>query len=144
MLCVCDTRNCNVTKKSQEKQEISLITFKRLLSLSAFAVLLTLCSQVGISDAQASALKRVPTEQVCMVNDAVMAKKQIPIPGQGKLYYGCCQMCVSTLTNDAGERQAIDPVSGKAVDKATAIIWALPDGKVFYFENEANLKAYAR
>jgi len=117
--------------------------FKRILSLTAFAVLLALCHQVGISEAQAAELKRVPTEQVCMVNDAFMGKKQIPIPVQGKLYYGCCQMCVSTLTNDADERQAIDPVSGHGVDKATAVIGALPDGNVFYFENEVNFNAYA-
>jgi YHS domain-containing protein len=120
-----------------------MTTFKWLLSLSVFAVLL-ICNQLGISEAQASELKRVPTEQVCMVNDAFMGKKQIPIPVQGKTYYGCCQMCVSTLTNDAAERQAIDPVSRQAVDKATAIIGALPDGSVFYFENEANLKTYVR
>ncbi len=116
---------------------------KGLLSLSAFAILLALCNQVGVSEAQASELKRVPTEQVCMVNDAFMGKKQIPIPVQGKTYYGCCRMCVSTLTNDADERQAIDPVSGHIVDKATAVIGALPDGNVFYFENEVNFKAYA-
>jgi len=115
---------------------------KELLSLMVFTALLTLCNPAGISDAQASELKRVPTEQVCMVNDAFMAKKQIPIPIQGKTYYGCCQMCVSTLTNDADARQAIDPINGHAVDKATAIIGALPDGKVVYFESEMNLKAY--
>jgi YHS domain-containing protein len=120
-----------------------MTTFKRLLSLSAFAVLL-ICNQLGISEAQASELKRVPTEQVCMVNDAFMGKKQIPIPVQGKTYYGCCRMCVSTLTNDASERQAIDPVSRHSVDKATAIIGALPDGNVFYFESEENLRAYVR
>jgi len=121
-----------------------MTTFKRLLSLTTFAVLLALCNQVGISEAQASALKHVPIEQVCMVNDAFMGKKQIPIPVQGKTYYGCCHMCVSTLNNDAAERQAIDPVSGRTVDKATAVIGALPDGSVFYFENETNLKAYGR
>jgi len=121
-----------------------MTTFKRLLSLLTFAVLLALCSQSAISEAQAAELKRVPTEQVCMVNDAFMGRKQIPIPVQGKTYYGCCEMCVSTLTNDASERQAIDPVNGHSVDKATAVIGALPDGNVFYFENEANLKAYVR
>jgi len=118
-------------------------TYQRLLSLSAFAILLAICSQSAISEAQAAALNRVPTEQVCMVNDAFMGKKQIPIPVQGKTYYGCCHMCVSTLNNDASERQAIDPVSGKTVDKATAVIGALVDGNVFYFENEVNFKAYA-
>jgi len=117
--------------------------FNGLPGLLAFAVLLALCHQVGISEAQAAELKRVPTEQVCMVNDAFMGKKQIAIPVQGKVYYGCCQMCVSTLTNDADERQAIDPVNGHVVDKATAVIGALADGNVFYFENEVNFNAYA-
>ncbi len=117
--------------------------FNRLSALLAFAVLLVASNLAGISEAQASELKRVPTEQVCMVNDAFMGKKQIPIPVQGKVYYGCCQMCVSTLTNDAEERQAIDPVNGHRVDKATAVIGALPDGNVFYFENEANFNVYA-
>ncbi len=117
--------------------------FKNLPGLLASAVLLVVSYQAGMSKAQASELKRVPTEQVCMVNDAFMGKKQIPIPVQGKVYYGCCQMCVGTLTNDAAERQAIDPVNGHAVDKASAVIGALPDGNVFYFENEANFNTYA-
>jgi len=117
--------------------------FKGFLSLLVFAVLLAASHQVGVPEAQAAELKRVPTEQVCMVNDAFMGKKQIPIPVQGKTYYGCCQMCVSTLSNDAEERQAIDPVNGHTVDKSTAVIGALPDGSVFYFENEANFQAYA-
>ena len=83
-------------------------------------------------------LVRVPIEQVCMVNDEFMAKKQIPIRVGKKTYYGCCAMCVSTLTSDARARQAVDPVSGHIVDKATAVIGALPDGRVLYFENEAN------
>ncbi len=117
--------------------------FKGFLKLLVFTVLLAVSYQVGVPEAQATELKRVPAEQVCMVNDAFMGKKQIPIPVQGKIYYGCCQMCVSTLTNDAEERQAIDPVSGHAVDKASAVIGALADGNVFYFENKANFETYA-
>jgi len=87
-------------------------------------------------------LTRVPTDQVCMVNDEFMAKKQIPIQVGKKTYYGCCAMCVSTLTSDAHARQAIDPASGHTVDKATAVIGALPDGRVLYFENEASFVAW--
>jgi len=39
-------------------------------------------------------------------------------------------------------RQAVDPVSKKTVDKATAVIGAQPDGSVLYFENAANLARY--
>jgi len=117
---------------------------KKFFSILAFVVLPLTCNQVTASAAMATELQRVPTEQVCMVNDQFMARKQIPVPVQGKIYYGCCQMCVGTLTNDASERHATDPVSGHSVDKATAVIGALPDGGVFYFENEANLNAYVR
>jgi len=106
------------------------------------ALLVATYSMAGVPLAQAAQVKRVPTEQVCMVNDEFMAKEQIPIQVRGKTYYGCCAMCVSTLTNDSSERYAIDPVNGHTVDKATAIIGALPDGRVLYFEEEANLRAY--
>jgi YHS domain-containing protein len=35
-------------------------------------------------------------------------------------------------------------VSGKRVDKSTAVIGAAPDGKVYYFENAEDLKAFAK
>jgi YHS domain-containing protein len=38
--------------------------------------------------------------------------------------------------------RAVDPVSGKAVDKSTAFIYALA-GDAFYFGSEANRKAFA-
>ena len=37
---------------------------------------------------------------------------------------------------------ATDPVSGKSVDKASAVIGEDAAGAVYYFESEANLKAY--
>ena len=33
-------------------------------------------------------------------------------------------------------------VAGKEVDKATSVIGAANDGKVYYFENEENFKSY--
>jgi len=117
-------------------------TLKRNLTPLVFTALLVACNQAGISEARAADLKRVPTEQVCMVNDEFMAKKQIPIQIRDKTYYGCCQMCVSTLTNDAGARHAIDPINGHTVDKATAVIGARTGGSVFYFESEATFTAW--
>ena len=60
----------------------------------------------------------------------------------GKRYYGCCAMCKERLARDPRARTAVDPVSGKEVDKATALIAKRADGSVLYFENEANLKKY--
>ena len=84
-------------------------------------------------------LTKVETKNVCMVNEHDMGKPQIPVEVEGKTYYGCCAMCKKTLAENATARVAIDPVSGKQVDKATAVIAAQEDGRVFYFENEASL-----
>jgi YHS domain-containing protein len=80
---------------------------------------------------------------VCMVNDQDMGKAQIPVVVEGKTYYGCCAMCKERLAKDANARTGVDPVSGKSVDKAKAVIGKRPDGTVVYFETEANLKKYA-
>ncbi len=87
-------------------------------------------------------LKKVETKTVCMVNEQAMGKDQIPVEVDGKTYYGCCEMCKKALANNADKRVAVDPVSGKQVDKATAVIAAQEDGRVFYFENDENLKTY--
>ena len=87
-------------------------------------------------------LTKVETKTVCMVNEHAMGKDQIPVEVDGKTYYGCCDMCKKALANDASKRVAIDPVSGKEVDKATAVIAAQEDGRVFYFESDATLKKY--
>ena len=36
----------------------------------------------------------------------------------------------------------MDPISGRLVDKAVAVIGVLPSGTVVYFETEQNLLAY--
>ena len=89
-------------------------------------------------------LKRVETKKVCMVNNQVFEKDQIPVSVQGKTYYGCCEMCKERLAKDANARTATDPVTGKTVDKATAVIAAQADGSVLYFENEKTLETYEK
>jgi len=89
-----------------------------------------------------NSLTRADTEYVCMINNELFNKKQIPVEVNGKTYYGCCDMCEKTLKTQPSSRIAIDPVSGNEVDKATAIIGADTDGKVYYFENENNFNNY--
>lgn len=84
----------------------------------------------------------IDSKYVCMINNQSFNKEQIPVEVDGKTYYGCCQMCEAKLKSDSGSRTAVDPVSGNDVDKATAIIGAAPDGTVYYFESEQNLKAF--
>ena len=78
-----------------------------------------------------------------MVNNAYMGREQIPVQVQGKTYFGCCEMCKGRLAKDPSSRMATDPVSGKTVDKASAIIGKDESGAVVYFESEKNFAAYA-
>jgi YHS domain-containing protein len=71
-----------------------------------------------------------------------MSNEQIAVPIDGKTYYGCCAMCKERLVKDEASRFAIDPVSGKKVDKAKAVIGALPGAAVLYFESVENLQRY--
>ena len=85
-------------------------------------------------------LTKVDPKTVCMVNEMAMGKEQIPVEVEGKTYYGCCEMCKNALAKDASKRTAVDPISGKNVDKAKAVIGAQSDGRVFYFESDENLE----
>lgn len=108
----------------------------------AFVCVLALA--LGVSQAGEKAeLKRVETKKVCMVNNQVFEKDQIPVAVEGKTYYGCCEMCKERLAKDAAARTAVDPVTGKPVDKATAVIAAMPDGKVLYFESQETYEKYS-
>lgn len=93
---------------------------------------------------RAEPLERVESKRVCMVNDTVFPRDQIPVDVDGKTYFGCCEMCKGRLAKDASVRSATDPVTGKSVDKATAIIGAGPDGKVQYFESEETFSRFGK
>lgn len=85
----------------------------------------------------------IPNELVCMVNNAYMGAPQIPVPVNGKTYYGCCEMCVGKLNNDENARMGKDPLSGNMIDKSQAyIVLAGEDGAVAYFESEDSYKKY--
>ena len=88
----------------------------------------------------------IKSNLVCMVNDKFMGRQQIPVEVGGKTYYGCCQGCVKTLQYERGARIAIDPLSGKEVDKTEAFIALKPDrsGKVNYFESEDNYQKFSQ
>lgn len=87
---------------------------------------------------------RVPAERVCMVQDRVFPTTQIPIDLQGRTYYGCCAMCAGQLRRDASLREAKDPISGRTVDKASAVIAHTADGSVLYFESEETFRQYTQ
>jgi YHS domain-containing protein len=124
-----------------------------LIAFALFMLLLLSCNSgnknaanntfntVSFSD---SAIKRLPNSQVCMVNNRFMNSEQIPVPVEGKTYYGCCQGCVKMLNENPTSRFAADPLSGEQVDKAMAFIVGKPGSKedVLYFKSETNVREY--
>ncbi|HEX8255001.1 MAG TPA: hypothetical protein VF846_17805 [Thermoanaerobaculia bacterium] len=116
------------------RQKIALlVALSLLLAVSAFAE-----AEVKPS----GPLTKVEPKTVCMINEHAMGKDQIPVEVDGKTYYGCCEMCKKALADNADKRIAHDPVTGKQVDKATAVIASQKDGRVFYFESDETLAKY--
>ncbi|OFZ31043.1 MAG: hypothetical protein A2622_00100 [Bdellovibrionales bacterium RIFCSPHIGHO2_01_FULL_40_29] len=97
----------------------------------------------GLAIAQ-SDLQIVENKKVCMVTNMVFPRDQILVKHEGKTYYGCCENCKKTLSEDANSRVAIDPISKKTIDKATAVIAARADGSVIYFENRITFDKYKK
>lgn len=122
---------------------------QRVLALStllgAGALVLAVGAEASAPPARpAAAAVEVVTDpsKVCMMNDRFMGVPQIPVVVEGKTYYGCCAMCKDRLANDASTRTASDPVTGRSVDKAKAVIARRPDGSVLYFESTQTARRY--
>ncbi|WP_313501146.1 hypothetical protein [Kaistella carnis] len=97
----------------------------------------------GVTNNQPKIGDLVHNDEVCMVNNAYMGKKQLEVKYDGKVYYGCCADCQNKIPTQESARTATDPVSKKPVDKATAII-AISDQNdgVLYFENQSNYTTF--
>lgn len=111
-----------------------------LLALSAAAVVVA--AIVLSPPASGSPLTRAEPSRVCMMTNKAFPTEQTPVPIRGKTYFGCCPMCAGRLARDAKLRAAVDPVSGRRVDKADAVIGVSKEGVVYYFENERNLRTF--
>ena len=109
------------------------------LAFSILVVILTLSFSVFAKN-----IVQVENRKVCMVTNMLFPRDQIPVQVGSKTYYGCCENCKKTLSEDLSSRTALDPVSGKRVDKAQAVIGALADGSVVYFESKKNLEKYSQ
>ena len=83
--------------------------------------------------------------KVCMVDDVYQGDyPTIATIIAGETYYGCDQKAIHDLIVKNDLRTAIDPVSKKRLNKASAVIAIHPDkdGKVLYFESKATYKDY--
>jgi len=89
---------------------------------------------------------KIESSKVCYVNNKFMGIEQIPVEFENKTYYGCCEGCVIKLKTMRETRYALDPSTGKEVDKAMAFIVLSPNGNndVLYFESEQTYKNYIK
>lgn len=132
------------------KTETFAVKALTVLSFCFIAVSMLYLQYVYAEDSNQSSTEKQPrsvispidSKYVCMINEQSFNKEQIPVEIEGKTYYGCCQSCEAKLKSDPSSRNAVDPVSGRHVDKATAVIGTTTDGTVYYFESEENLKAF--
>ena len=113
-----------------------------IAAAAALSTALTAAPQGQSDQPKGKGLVQVESKYVCMINNQRFNKEQIPVAVGNRTYYGCCQMCKDKLRNDPKSRVAIDPISKKKVDKATAIIGVDADGSAYYFENAENLKQF--
>jgi YHS domain-containing protein len=106
-------------------------------------ICVTLMFGLAVSLALAASGNVDKREYVCMMQDMVLGKPGIPIQFEGKTYYGCCEMCKERIKNEPQKyTKAVDPVSGKSVDKASSFIYGL-EGSAYYFASDANRKAFS-
>ena len=120
--------------------------FVRIFIVIAAIAVLAGASTISFSTnqpAKVQTLQSVPASKVCMVENRVSGRENIPVEVDGRTYYGCCPVCVGKLSFKRAHRYAIDPVTGKEVDKAKAYIIAREDGTAIYFESEKNTVRYS-
>ncbi len=112
---------------------------KRLLAFSLVSAILAI---PVLAASGGEKVKQVDAKYVCFITKKHFDKPQSEVVVDGKKYYGCCADCTKQLSEDPKSRLAVDPVSGKEVDKAEAVIGVDKAGNVYFFENETNLKKF--
>lgn len=115
-----------------------LVVFPTALAVLSLAIPLSAAPKVG----EGERVKQVEAKYVCFITKQRFDTPQLPVLVDGKTYYGCCQTCMQQLMNDPTNRVDVDPVSGKEVDKATAVIGVDKAGKAYFFESMENLKKF--
>lgn len=105
------------------------------------AVLLATAAQVSAQGAYTGPVE--DRSKICMMQDSVQPREGLEYKHEGKSYWLCCSMCEAKFKESPDTyANAVDPVSGKKVDKATAPIYAY-QGRAFFFESDVNLKKFA-
>ena len=116
-------------------------TMAVFLLLPLFFFLATVAVAEG-GDAKAAGLFGVERSEVCVVADRAPGEPTFAVELDGKTYHVCCAKCEARLKEDPSFRFSIDPVTGRAVDKADAFIAVIEDGRAFYFESEKTARIF--
>ena len=97
------------------------------------------------AEAEGTGLTRIGERgAVCMLSNRYLGERaDVPIQVEGKTYRGCCANCAARLGSLAEARVAKDPVTGHAVDKASAVLARDATNRLYYFESEATFASYA-
>jgi YHS domain-containing protein len=108
----------------------------RLLALAVAAAIPLAAAAANVK------VKPVDPKSVCMLMDHTADHPEHPVVIGGKTYYYGTDDCRGKLSADPANRVAVDPVTHKKVDKATAVLGATPAGDVLYFESAKTLAHY--
>lgn len=112
---------------------------KRLL---AFPLILATLGVTLLAASSGEKLKQVNAKYVCFINKKHFDKPQKEVVIDGRKYYGCCEDCIKQLTDDPASRVAIDPINGREIDKAGAVVGIDKAGNVYFFQNSDHLKKF--
>jgi YHS domain-containing protein len=87
-------------------------------------------------------VKKADSKTVCMFMNRALPDANPSVAIDGKTYYYGTENCREKLKADPSLRTAVDPVTHKKVDKATAVVGVTPAGEAVYFESAKTLAEY--
>lgn len=91
---------------------------------------------------KAPMLIRVKADEVNMATNHYEGAKQNTVTIDNKVYHVGASGYARHITANPSTRFSRDPFTGKAVDKAEAVIFADASSRVHYFESEETYKAF--
>jgi hypothetical protein len=144
----------NAGKKKSKIEEWFINILAVVLLGGGIVLIVVMTAQMGRHDdpTEDGYIASLPPQQdtishskICMVDDIYQGDyPTLPLTLNTRTYYGCDVKAINSLTNKLELRTALDPVTNREIDKASAIIAIHPkrDGKVLYFESMESFNQY--
>src|SRR6476469_7093576 len=99
---------------------------RRLMLYFSFAVWMVAATATALAPPRR--IVKADVKRVCMIHNKAYGDVQHAFVLNGHTYYVFCDLCKAKLAKNVPLRYATDPISGKRVDKAMAIIGVKPSG----------------